>query len=78
MRSASPSPPVITVDLLNENYNLMYVGSVYMGSQKQRLDIVFDTGSDWLVLESKTCTNCVSTLYNSDASTTFKLKSSKT
>jgi hypothetical protein len=40
--------------------------------------MIFDTGSSWLVVEDETCTNCVSTLYNSSLSTTFKVNNATT
>jgi len=33
------------------------------------LDVVYDTGSDWLVIESHTCTNCEGDTYNPAVST---------
>ena len=54
LRQAAPTPN-ITVDIDNPTWGLLYTGTMYLGSKKQALDLVFDTGSDWLVVESKTC-----------------------
>ena len=35
----------------------MWTGTIYMG-RFTPLDVVFDTGSDWLVIESTECENC--------------------
>ena len=35
----------------------MWTGTVYMG-RFTPMDVVFDTGSDWLVVESQFCDNC--------------------
>ena len=40
-----------------------YVGGVWMGKSKM-LDVVFDTGSDWLVIEGADCSNCGGDKYN--------------
>ena len=32
------------------------------------MDVVFDTGSDWLVVEDERCTTCEGNTYNSEAS----------
>ena len=36
----------------------MYVGPLLFGHAMTELNVVFDTGSDWLVIESKDCYNC--------------------
>ena len=52
---ASSIPTLMTSDTTN-----MWTGSVYMGSW-QPMDVVFDTGSDWLMIESSDCVNCEGT-----------------
>lgn len=66
--------PDVTSALKN-GQNLMYTGKVYVGSQKQALSLIFDTGSDWLVVEDQACTNCVSKRFNRSLSTTFQINS---
>ena len=41
----------------------IWVGEVYMGGN-QPLDVVYDTGSDWLVIEGEACLNCDGNTYN--------------
>ena len=36
-----------------------------MGASKQPVKVIWDTGSEYLVLQSKECTNCKGTLYDS-------------
>jgi len=36
------------------------------------LDVVFDTGSDWLVLETNMCDDCNGTVYDTEKSFNFK------
>jgi hypothetical protein len=42
-----------------------------MGSQAQELDVIFDTGSDYLVLQAEECRGCKGKAFNASASTTF-------
>ena len=35
----------------------IWTGEIYMGKLSM-MDVVYDTGSDWLVVEGSTCTNC--------------------
>lgn len=50
----------------------MWTGSMYMGSKSEIVDVIFDTASDWLSVESKLCTTCEGTDFDVDASTTAK------
>ena len=45
----------------------MWVGPIIMGGVTE-LDVVYDTGSDWLVIESKTCPTCEGDKYDLDNS----------
>lgn len=50
------------MDLVNED-GTMWTGPIYMGGNT-KLDVVYDTGSDWLVVEGNTCSNCQGDTYN--------------
>jgi hypothetical protein len=50
------------VNLMTDN-GRMWVGTVYMGGFTP-MDVVFDTGSDWLVIEGSMCENCEDNTYN--------------
>ena len=41
----------------------IWTGEIYMG-KLSLMDVVFDTGSDWLVVEGATCTNCQGNTYD--------------
>lgn len=43
-----------------------------MGSRLQEMNVVYDTGSDWLVIKADDCSNCVGNLYNYENSDSFK------
>ena len=57
------------------NYiNEQYTGSVYMGSAQEALDVIYDTGSDWLTVDTDLCSNCASldsTYFNTASSSTY-------
>ena len=57
------SSPEIQVDLENF-YNIYYSGKIYMGSNREQLNMLYDTGSDWLLCEVHTCETCDDTVYN--------------
>jgi len=46
--------------LLRNSEDLFYVGDVFVGSNQQNMSVIFDTGSDYLVIEDSSCSNCVS------------------
>ena len=50
----------------------MWTGAVYMGSERQALDVIYDNASDWLVLEGAGCTNCDGKTYDIENSSTSK------
>lgn len=47
--------PQVTV---SNNADFSYYGPVYMGTDQVEVQLVYDTASDWLVVESSTCSNC--------------------
>jgi hypothetical protein len=50
----------------------VYKGPLYMGSGLEELsDVVWDTGSAWVALETTDCTDCTETLYDYSTSSTY-------
>ena len=46
----------------------MFTGVVHMGAAQTKIDVVYDTGSDWLVIPDSNCASCDGTKHdNSDA-----------
>lgn len=43
----------------------MWTGPVVMGERQVEMNVVYDTGSDWLVVFGKDCTNCNGTKFDS-------------
>ena len=60
---------------LDNSFNIYYTGNVYMGSNQEVIPVVYDTGSDWLLLQVHTCITCGETVYNyeDEATTSFSL-----
>lgn len=52
---------LVEADLIS--FGNTWVGSIYMGKSTE-LDVVFDTGSDWLVIESSSCDSCEDDKYD--------------
>lgn len=59
------------VDITNY-MNLQYTGPVIMGSSKKVLDVIYDTGSDWLVLDTDFCESCHDPVYDTKSSSDYK------
>ena len=49
--------------ILKNEDGFIWTGEIYMG-QLSKMDIVYDTGSDWLVVEGSTCENCEGNTYD--------------
>lgn len=50
----------------------MFHGPLFMGTSQQEFDVVYDTGSDWLVVDGETCKNCPGNKYDPKTSTDAK------
>lgn len=46
----------------------MFIGELRMGNAGTIINVVYDTGSDWLVVPDSKCVNCNGTLVNSGLS----------
>ena len=53
-------------------HNWYYTGNLYLGSAREPLNFLFDTAYDQLAVEVLGCDNCGDTLFDTEASTTFK------
>ena len=47
----------VRVDFVN-SYDVIYTGKLYMGTTRKPVNLIWDTGTDWTVVEINTCTNC--------------------
>ena len=54
--------------ILDTNNGQFWTGEIYF-ARKTRLDLVFDTGSDWLVVEGVDCEECEGNTYDPSTST---------
>jgi hypothetical protein len=51
---------------------MMFHGKLFIGSSQEEFDVVYDTGSDWVVVEGNQCRNCEGNTYNPLKSTSSK------
>ena len=51
--------------------NTQYYSSLFIGTPKQELIVIYDTGSDWLTIESNLCDTCLNHTYDHSQSSTF-------
>ena len=56
--SADYRKPMVTY------YNLKYVGAIYMGSNQERINVIYDTGSSVFLGETHLCTDCPTPKYD--------------
>jgi hypothetical protein len=42
-----------------------------MGSADQYVEVIYDTGSDWLVLDTDFCDTCIEPVFNTSNSTSY-------
>ena len=47
----------------------MFTGEVLMGEAQTKIDVVYDTGSDWLVVPDSDCLSCTGTKHDSSGAT---------
>jgi hypothetical protein len=64
----------VSIDLTNYA-NYQYTGPLWMGSNRQRVDVIYDTGSDWLVLDTDFCTDCHLPVFKTKKSSTYNVVS---
>ena len=50
----------------------MFHGPLYFGTSQEVFDVVYDTGSDWVVVDGYSCKNCQGNVYNTLTSTQAK------
>ena len=56
-----------------KNYdNLLYTGEIYLGTPLQENWVIWDTGSESLLVKSSACTACSGNVFDIDASSTFE------
>ena len=69
------APGDLKLPQVNVN-NVEYTGTINMGTQQQRLTVVWDTGSSWIAVEGKDCSTCFEPVYNYDESDTYSWRGS--
>lgn len=51
---------------------MLYTGPMFIGSNQEQEELIYDTGSDWLVVEGADCRSCWGSNYNATASTSWE------
>ena len=51
--------------------NFNYLGEIYMGSEQQKLGVIWDTGSGGLAIGTSECSNCIGDTFQIEQSTSF-------
>ena len=49
---------------LTNVFNYYYLGAVGFGTNREAMNIIWDTGSSWTIVEGYTCSTCEGTLYD--------------
>lgn len=44
---------------LDNFMNFQYTGPMWMGSEPEQVQVIYDTGSDYLLLETDFCPSCI-------------------
>lgn len=47
----------------------MYVGEIVMGTAQTAIDVIYDTGSDWLCIPDSSCSSCEGTKHDNSGAT---------
>lgn len=50
----------------------LFHGKLFMGTSAEEFDVIYDTGSDWVVVEGSQCRNCQGNTYNPLSSSSSK------
>ena len=58
---------------LLHGFDYLYKGSMYIGESDQEMKVIYDTGSDWLLIEGRGCESCAGALYDSNTSSYFSV-----
>lgn len=58
-------------DLVFAGTSTIFTGEVRIGTAGTIVDVVFDTGSDWLIVQDMNCTSCNGVKVNSNISGTL-------
>ena len=75
-----PSQSVYFTDNMENRWNLLYLGGIYMGTpndggSQQSFSVVWDTGSGAYLARSTLCTSCSGDKFDMSRSSTFAYKS---
>jgi len=76
-QSQSNTQAAFTKISLNNAWDYSYSGPIWVGSTGQQLEVVYDTGSDWLCIENIDCRNGKASKFDYNKSQTLARLESK-
>ena len=44
--------------VLTYDWEYLYKGSLFIGQSNEEVEVIYDTSSDWLVIEGQECNSC--------------------
>jgi hypothetical protein len=59
--------------MLKNAFDFSYAGPIYMGSNGEPVQVVYDTGSDWLCVETIACVGGKAQKFDNVNSTSFQV-----
>jgi len=51
--------------------DFLYTGQLYIGESDQEMEVIYDTGSDWIAIEGRDCENCDGAKYDPNTSSYY-------
>lgn len=55
------------------NYSdILFYGELFLGSENEKLNVMFDTSYDWLLIEGENCLSCKGKTYEFSKSDVFE------
>ena len=56
---------------LTYGFDYLYQGSIFVGESNMEMKLVYDTSSDWMLIEGRDCENCLGNRYDPNTSSYF-------
>ena len=67
----------IKLDLVY-GFDYLYSGSIFLGESNMEMKLIYDTGSDLMLVEGRDCEDCLGNRYDPNTSSYFEYTSAKT
>mmetsp|Transcript_11215 Transcript_11215/g.15120 ORF Transcript_11215/g.15120 Transcript_11215/m.15120 type:complete len:110 (-) Transcript_11215:1150-1479(-) len=67
----------IKLDLVY-GFDYLYSGSIYVGESNMELKLIYDTGSDMMLIEGRDCDDCLGNRYDPNTSSYYAIVNPRT